>query len=109
MDDSGREFSLLFQCTSDPDYAEIQMNGVNGCGNSFAYPYYISFNLIVTFIYLNLFIAIILEGFGQSVENDKMKVSEATIDSFKTLWSEFDPDVSSLMLKNSGHWIHQHP
>ena len=79
MDDSGRKFSLLFQCTEDPDYNEIKAHGINGCGNSFAYPFYISFHLFVTFIFLNLFIAIILEGFGQSVENDKMKVSEATI------------------------------
>ena len=93
MDDSTRSFSLLFQCTDDPDYEQIQANGVNGCGNGFAFPFFISFQLIVTFIFLNLFIAIILEGFAQSVEAENMKVSEAAAATFKAVWSEFDPDV----------------
>ena len=96
MDDSRRQFSILFQCTThNADYDEIQANGVNGCGNSFAFPFFISFQLIVTFIFLNLFIAIILEGFAQSVEAEKMKVSEATATTFKSVWSEFDPNVSA--------------
>ena len=93
MDDCVRSFSLLFQCTEDPDYAHIQANGVTGCGNGFAFPFFISFQLIVTFIFLNLFIAIILEGFAQSVEAENMKVSEAAAATFKSVWSEFDPEV----------------
>jgi hypothetical protein len=48
----------------------------NGCGTSAAIFYFISFLLIVTFIFLNLFIAIILEGFTVSNESENMKVSE---------------------------------
>ena len=39
MYDSKRKFSLMFQCTHDPSYDEIQANGVNGCGSSFAFPF----------------------------------------------------------------------
>ena len=54
----------MFDCVDDPDYDEIQKNGgvPNGCGTDFAIVFFVSFLLIVTFVFLNLFIAIILEG-----------------------------------------------
>jgi hypothetical protein len=41
-------------------------DGIKGCGNSVAKAYFISFMLIVSIIFLNMFIAIILEGFSAS-------------------------------------------
>lgn len=35
-----------------------------GCGSWAAFPFFISFTLLVTFVFLNLFVAVILEGFG---------------------------------------------
>jgi hypothetical protein len=63
-----------------------------GCGNpGAAYFYFISFQLIVSFIFLNLFIAIILEGFDDSSHFDNFDISEYSIEQFKDLWSKYDP------------------
>ena len=41
-------------------------NGIQGCGNSAAYFYFVAFIMMVSLVFLNLFIAIILEGFAAS-------------------------------------------
>jgi uncharacterized membrane protein YgcG len=41
---------------------------IDGCGNWFAFPYFVSFSIVVTFVFLNLFIAVVLEAFSVSTE-----------------------------------------
>jgi hypothetical protein len=45
----------------------MQSDGILGCGTSFAYPYFISFVIIFTMISMNLFVAVVLEGYSESV------------------------------------------
>jgi hypothetical protein len=60
--------SVTNSCVDDPTYDEIQSNGgePNGCGTPFAYIFFVSFMLIVSFVFLNLFIAVLLKGFIES-------------------------------------------
>jgi len=44
--------------------------------------------IIVSFIFLNLFIAIILESFETSQDEESLKVGGATIAMFNEFWSE---------------------
>ena len=46
--------------------------------------------LIVTMIFLNLFIAVILQGFQDTSEAESLTVKESTVESFREVWSEFD-------------------
>lgn len=62
MFDCARQRNILFQCEDSQTYEEQQRDGINGCGTPWAYFYFISFMLVVSLIFLNLFIAIILEG-----------------------------------------------
>lgn len=65
MYDCAREKSITFDCKEKQTYEDIQRDGVQGCGNpAKAYPFFISFMVVVSFIFLNLFIAIILESFN---------------------------------------------
>lgn len=60
---------------------------VNGCGSPLAaYIYFISFMIVVPFIFLNLFIAIILEGFTNSSKTESMRIHDSDIDDFKKAW-----------------------
>jgi len=43
--------------------------------------------IIVSFIFLNLFIAIILESFETSQDEESLKVGGATITMFNDIWS----------------------
>lgn len=102
MYDASRGKSITFECLDSPTYDDFakDKNGdvidteVNGCGNKlFAYIYFISFMVIVSFIFLNLFIAIILESFDTSKDEEGLQVGSDTITIFKDLWSDdrFDP------------------
>ena len=52
--------------------------------------YFFSFVLVLILIFLNLFIAIILQGYDETRErNEKMFNSEIR-DNFREVWSEFD-------------------
>lgn len=47
----------LFNCSDDPQWHD---DPPTGCGNSSAYLIFLSFTLIVSFVMMNLFVAVIL-------------------------------------------------
>ena len=70
MHDASRQRSILFQCSN-----ERYISGVpNGCGSRVATPFFISFMLIVSITFMNMFIAIILEGFDEYHEEETHRV-----------------------------------
>ena len=68
MYDCAHQRDIIFQCVQSQTYEEQQRDGINGCGTPIAYVYFISFMLVVSLIFLNLFIAIILEGQLQATQ-----------------------------------------
>lgn len=75
MFDSSRVYSIQYQCVEDEDYDRIiadgrspdAVDGPKGCGTGFAIAFHLLFQVIVSQVFLNLFIAIILEAFfGQA-------------------------------------------
>ena len=76
--------SHKFDCVESVKYSDIEAAGgeAPGCGTFSSYPFFLSFQLIVTFIFLNLFIAIILDGFAEVKAAENMKVNETTIMQF---------------------------
>ncbi len=66
---------------------------LNGCGSWTIFPFLYSFTLIVTFVMLNLFIAVILEGFSDSSEDD-IVLSPEQLSCFQEAWAELDPDAT---------------
>jgi hypothetical protein len=65
MFDCMRERSITFQCEEYVDYYSWKNNGevMNGCGSMISILYFYSFTVIVSQIFLNLFIAIIIDSF----------------------------------------------
>lgn len=66
MNSSLRKKSLYLDCLEDPSYEDYVANGYKtvGCGAGFeGILFFFSYFLFVNLIFLNLFIAIILEGF----------------------------------------------
>jgi len=56
-----------------------------------------TFIVLVTFIFINMFIAIILEGFENSTKDQKMQINEEVIDSYIEAWSKYDPKGTGLL------------
>jgi hypothetical protein len=87
MYDCARSRTITFECKTIQTYDELQEDGVQGCGSPIAaYTYFISFMVVVSFIFLNLFIAIILESFNTTQDEEGMTVGEDTITKFKKFW-----------------------
>ncbi|CAE8684127.1 unnamed protein product [Polarella glacialis] len=56
------------------------------CGTPLAYVYFISYTCIVTFVILNLFIAVIFEGFEESKSNEVSNFVQQCLDN----WARYD-------------------
>ena len=56
-----------------------------------AYFYFIAFILMVSLVFLNLFIAIILEGFAASATEQKIRVGDDCHEAFARAWRTYDP------------------
>ncbi|KAG6449276.1 muscle calcium channel subunit alpha-1 isoform X2 [Manduca sexta] len=62
------------------------------CGNWLAFPYFISFSLLCTFLIINLFVAVIMDNFDY-LTRDWSILGPHHLDEFIRLWSEYDPDA----------------
>ena len=85
-------------CVVDPVYNssfcgfndQIGCIPLNGCGSTAMFPFMISFTLLITFVFLNLFIGVILEGFQNADESAKAVKPEDFI-KFAEQWAMYDP------------------
>ena len=89
MFDTARTNSIPFQCDDDPTYQKIQDNNAepNGCGMpKTAKVYFISFQIIVSQVFLNLFIAIVVDTFIFMKNSFDLPITQKDIDTFVDLW-----------------------
>ena len=99
MFDCARQKSVIFDCKVDPQYGDLYNPETGeletpGCGNKFtATLFCVLFMFVVSFIFLNLFIAIILESFESSMDDERLQIGESTINKFQDIWcgDKFDP------------------
>lgn len=87
--DVGRSHSILFDCIESPTYEDYALNGETvGCGNKLAsIVIFYSFWIFVTLIFLNLFIAIILQGYSESVIRSGKFFNYELPNKFVDVWS----------------------
>ncbi|KAI8425810.1 hypothetical protein MSG28_011586 [Choristoneura fumiferana] len=69
-----------------------QTETTTNCGNWLAFPYFISFSLLCTFLIINLFVAVIMDNFDY-LTRDWSILGPHHLDEFVRLWSEYDPDA----------------
>ncbi|KAL7013140.1 hypothetical protein ACKWTF_015214 [Chironomus riparius] len=62
------------------------------CGTSIAFPYFISFYVLCSFLIINLFVAVIMDNFDY-LTRDWSILGPHHLDEFIRLWSEYDPDA----------------
>ncbi|CDW82939.1 voltage-gated ion channel superfamily [Stylonychia lemnae] len=94
MNDCARTSTILFDCKNDPSYSDYVNNGevTLGCGDpTQAYAFFMSFTMLVSMIFLNLFIAIILESFENVNQQEDLKIKDKDLDSFQKVWLPYDP------------------
>ena len=61
------------------------------CGSTyFAYPYFLSFVFLTSFLLLNLFVAVVIDNFAY-LSRDESVLGTHHLDDFRQAWAEFDP------------------
>ncbi|XP_072155545.1 muscle calcium channel subunit alpha-1 isoform X4 [Bemisia tabaci] len=88
---------IMLDCSSRPgevrcDPRSDDANNLNGCGSDIAFPYFISFYVLCSFLIINLFVAVIMDNFDY-LTRDWSILGPHHLDEFIRLWSEYDPDA----------------
>jgi len=78
-------------CEPNQTQTDISLNGIKGCGTYWSYPYFISFILLVPLMTINLFMAIVIEGYFISENEHESVINPKHIDEMLTKWSDYDP------------------
>jgi uncharacterized membrane protein len=88
----------VFECSESLSLEDIGAGNIDRCGSPIAaHWFFMAFILIVSIIFLNLFIAIILEGFAKSKNESKLALAEEAIEKFKEVWTKYDKRATGML------------
>ncbi|XP_055631874.1 muscle calcium channel subunit alpha-1 isoform X2 [Toxorhynchites rutilus septentrionalis] len=88
---------IMLDCSTRPgevncDPRSDDAGSLEGCGSNIAFPYFISFYVLCSFLIINLFVAVIMDNFDY-LTRDWSILGPHHLDEFVRLWSEYDPDA----------------
>jgi hypothetical protein len=100
MFDTARPRSIEFQCDPNADQASTALNGgqTEGCGTPIAIAYFLIFLFVVCYIFLNLFIAIVVDTYCGMEAAFRLPVKPSDIDAFVEIWKNYDTNADSYIL-----------
>lgn len=93
---------LLFQCVVGEDWEDFMYAGMQ-IGGLLSSVYFVSFMVITTILFVNLFIGVICDAYVKIIEKQKeLGVKDASrLDLASTVWDELlDPDGEEVMLQS---------
>ena len=108
---------LLFQCLTNDAWSGLMADAMveahtgacsvdeGTCGSWIAIPYFISFQVLGSFVFLNLVVAIILENFTSLGSENPKLASSADVEAFKEVWAIFDPDADNFIPSRQLHQL----
>lgn len=71
-----------------------------GCSSKpLAYAFFVSYYFIVSLIFLQLFIAVILQGYDDTQVQESRLFNNDMNTAFRQAWSDYDPEVINLKSK----------
>eukprot|EP01052_Picozoa_sp_SAG31_P021248 SAG31_NODE_1633_length_7689_cov_3.155599_2_plen_1828_part_00 len=83
---------LLFQIMTGEDTSRIMRDIMNECGSdcstSFLWFYVVSYHILTNIIFLNLFVAVLLENYELGVAADNFDITKDDVESLKLQWDE---------------------
>uniref|UniRef100_A0A4W4FWJ6 Voltage-dependent L-type calcium channel subunit alpha n=1 Tax=Electrophorus electricus TaxID=8005 RepID=A0A4W4FWJ6_ELEEL len=100
---------LLFRCSTGEAWQKLMLACMSGklcdpkshyapgeensCGTNFAVFYFLSFNMLCSFLIINLFAAIIMDNFDY-LTHDWSILGPHHLDEFRKIWAEYDPEAT---------------
>ena len=83
------------ECIDNQTYEDMQRDGIKGCGNWIAYPYFISFFILNAIIILDLSIGVFINALSEARKDNESVFSREKLQTFLKIWSDYDPDSTS--------------
>ncbi|XP_070531532.1 voltage-dependent calcium channel type A subunit alpha-1-like [Ptychodera flava] len=106
----GQSVLLLFRCATGEAWQLIMMDckgnrpcapttgyPENSCGSDFTYVYFITFVFLMSFLMLNLFVAVIMDNFDY-LTRDASILGAHHLDEYVRVWSDYDPAARGRIL-----------
>jgi hypothetical protein len=99
MDVLGQSQTPHNHCVEEPKFSDFQKAGMPvGCGSyMLSYAFFGAFVILVNFVFLNLFVAIILNGYFETTDKESQAMNSDMLGIFKDAWSAFDPDATGFI------------
>mmetsp|Transcript_52829 Transcript_52829/g.115395 ORF Transcript_52829/g.115395 Transcript_52829/m.115395 type:complete len:2203 (-) Transcript_52829:222-6830(-) len=69
---------------------DVQQFGFRGCGTIISYPYFVSFVLVVGVVFMNLIVAVVLDGFSSVHQFEVLAVFRVQVADFVKAWRTRD-------------------
>ena len=100
MFECSQSYDILYQCNEEESYELMIKDGIDpskwdgprGCGIGFtAVIFHLIFQIIITQIFLNQFIAVIIDAFVGVSETQDLPVSVYAVLDYEEIWQKFDP------------------
>ncbi|XP_066912648.1 muscle calcium channel subunit alpha-1-like [Clytia hemisphaerica] len=93
---TGENWQQIMNSCLDRDDVRCEQDESARCGSSFAYVYFITFNMICSFLIINLFVAVIMDNFDY-LTRDWSILGPHHLEEYVRTWSEYDPDATGRM------------
>merc|ERR1711871_878258 len=98
FDDIFNSFKLLFQISTGQDRmnlckeVKLRLDDVEPAAESkhdmMTFFYFMSFYVASVFVFLNLFVAVLLENFEMNFESELLDLNPAHVEQFKRIWTD---------------------
>jgi len=70
------------------------INGPQNCGNDLSYVFFFFFLVVIDTMMLNLFIAVVLEGYISTLNNNTGIISADMLNELVNSWVDYDPEAT---------------
>ena len=84
-------------CLEVQTYEEMMRDGPMECGTSLSYLYFALFIVVIQMMMLNLFIAVVLEGFSSTNKEHTGTVTSEHFNELTKLWIYYDPHATGFI------------
>ncbi len=75
----------------------MKADGIQGCGAWYSYAYFISFQIVVSMILMNLSIAAVINALTEASNSENKNIKEEYIDGLIQVWAQYDPKATGFV------------
>ena len=89
FDDVLRAFITLYVMMTQESWEDIA-DGM-AVSSSYAYPFTVVFMILVSWIFVNLLVTVVVDVFGEAEQTERLESSLSILDRFRQSWVRYDP------------------